>query len=509
VDVRGVYSGDGAHVLFETAESLVAEDLDQESDVYETDGRTVSLVSIGPTGGNGPHFAYPGGVSFNGSHVFFMTREALVPEDVDGADIEGGTDVYERGGGATRLISTIQPDCLECNFVFAGASDDGRHVFFHNFYDVYESFEGTVTLASTGPTGRPGAIDSVETFLENSADGTHLFFHSRDNLVAEDHDNCGSPGVTTPCQDFYERVGGETHLISTGPTGGNARIDNFYGNSFAASRDGRHAVFATPEPLVAEDTDTSYDLYDRANGETRLVSTGPSSTGAPSFPLLGYPNTNTISDDGGRIFFTTEEQLVPEDQDALRDVYLRADDTTTLISTGPRDDGAVGAAFDRATPSGDHVLFRAFGRLTANDRDSLPDTYEWSRGKITLVSIGPAGGNGNCDDEEFEFACRPGVLGVSVDGRRVSFGTEESLVANDTDHEFDTYVRIAGMTRLVTRGTVGGNGPFHASGVAMAPDGQTVWFQTAERLSPSDQDAQLDLYVVRAAGPKPCARCDG
>jgi hypothetical protein len=493
-------------VLFETAESLVAEDLDQETDVYETDGRTVSLVSIGPAGGNGSDSAYPGGSSFDGSRVFFMTREALVAEDVDGgSDVDGnGDDVYERAGGVTTWISTIQPDCSDCNFVFAGASDDGRHVFFHNFYDVYESFEGTVTLASTGPTGRPGAIDSVETFLGNSTDGTHLFFHSRDNLVAEDHDNCGPPGVTTPCQDFYERVGGETHLISIGPTGGNARIDNFYGNSFAASRDGRHAVFATPEPLVAEDTDTSYDLYDRTEGQTRLVSTGPSSEGATAFPRLGYLNTNTISEDGARIFFTTEEQLVPEDRDALRDVYLRAGGTTTLISTGPHDNGAVGADFDRATPSGDHVLFRAFGRLTARDTDSLPDTYEWSEGRIRLVSIGPAGGNGNCEDEEFPFACWPGVVGVSRDGARAFFATEESLVKADTDHEFDIYVRLDGSTRLVTHGSVGGNGPFHTQVVAVGPDGEAVWFTTAERLASNDADDQIDLYVARK---RPSPRC--
>ena len=217
------------------------------------------------------------------------------------------------------------------------------------------------------------------TFLSNSADGAHVFFHSRANLVAEDQDNCGSPGVTTPCEDFYERTGGETRLISTGPSA-NGSIHNPYGNGFAASRDGEHAVFATLEQLVPEDTDTSYDIYDRAAGQTRLVSTGPSSTGAASVPLLGT-DRYTISEDGTRVVFITNEQLVPEDQDALHDVYLRAGDTTTLVSTGPKDDGAVRGVFPQMTPSGDRVFFQASGHLTARDTDSLPDLYEWSGGK--------------------------------------------------------------------------------------------------------------------------------
>jgi hypothetical protein len=508
VNVRGVNSGDGSRVAFETTEPLVAEDLDQQLDAYVTDGLTVSIMSTGPLGGNGSEDAWPVGASFDGSRIFFMTREALVPEDSDGL----GLDVYGRGSGVTALISQVPPPaCSYCNLTFYDASDDGRRVFFGDgMYDIYENFDGVVTLASVGPTGHHGAIVSVEQYRGTSADGTHLFFNSRDNLVAEDQDNCGQPGVQTPCHDFYERTGGQTYLISTGPAGGNGPFDNFYGNSFANSRDGLHAVFASPEQLVPEDTDTSYDLYERTGGQTRLVSTGPSSTGGASSPRLGYPFPFyfTVSEDGSRIFFDTDEQLVPEDHDTFLDVYMRENGTTTLISTGPRDDAAGNATFERATADGEHVVFRSFSRLTAQDTDSLPDVYERLRGKTRLVSIGPAGGNGSCADEQSVFACHPGVVGMTRNGARVFFGTQEALVANDTDHESDIYVRIRGATRLITRGAVGGNGPFHASavGATAAPDGQVAWFTTAEQLSPEDTDSQLDLYVVRARPPRPCPR---
>ena len=60
--------------------------------------------------------------------------------------------------------------------------------------------------------------------------------------------------------------------LSIGPTGGNGPADVFF--SFA-SGDGARAFFETPESLVAGDTDTAYDIYQRQGGTTTLISTGP------------------------------------------------------------------------------------------------------------------------------------------------------------------------------------------------------------------------------------------
>jgi hypothetical protein len=499
-------SGVESRAYFTTPESLVPEDGDTAEDVYATNGRGVSLASVGtPTAGPALG-AFLAESSADGTRVFFHTYEVLAPAD---ADTHGeGLDVYERVGGETRLISTVDPACADCSFTLAGLSEDGRHAFFTDGRNIYENFDGVVALVNTGPTARPGSITSDSFLLASSADGSHVFFHSEDNLVAEDQDNCGGPGVVAPCSDFFERTGGVTRLISTGPAGGNASIHNPLFNSFAASRDGSHAVFATEESLVPEDTDGSYDLYDRAGPQISLVSTGPSSTGASSFPSVQPPAP--LSDDGTSVVFTTNEQLVPEDQDASQDVYLRSGGTTTLVSTGPADGGAVLGAFPQITPAGDRVFFRASASLTARDTDALPDLYEWSAGRTKLVSIGPAGGNGDCAHEEFpSLACGPGISDVSRDGKRLFFFTEESLVAADRDQEFDVYVRHAGKTVLVTGGRVGGSGPFHASGLtggtAASPSGKTYWFTTAERLVSQDADDQTDLYVSTEQ-PKPRCR---
>src|SRR5438477_5089264 len=60
---------------------------------------------------------------------------------------------------------------------------------------------------------------------------------------------------------------------SLGPTGGNGAFDAII--PAVLSADGSHAFFRTYESLVPADTDAQPDVYERAGGSTTLVSTGP------------------------------------------------------------------------------------------------------------------------------------------------------------------------------------------------------------------------------------------
>jgi Ca2+-binding RTX toxin-like protein len=66
------------------------------------------------------------------------------------------------------------------------------------------------------------------------------------------------------------------------------------------------------------------------------------------------------------------------------------------------------------------------------DTDARQDVYERSGGQTTLVSTGPAGGNGAVD----AF-----LAGASADTARVFLETEESLISADTDISQDVYVK--------------------------------------------------------------------
>ncbi|MFI5003996.1 MAG: TolB family protein [Solirubrobacterales bacterium] len=85
-------SEDGRRVFFQTAEALVPRDENELTDVYEWEGGRVYLISSGADG----RFGYFGGASADGRDVFFFSRQPLVAQDRD-----DNIDVYDarEGGG--------------------------------------------------------------------------------------------------------------------------------------------------------------------------------------------------------------------------------------------------------------------------------------------------------------------------------------------------------------------------------------------------------------------------
>jgi hypothetical protein len=346
------------------------------------------------------------GMSDNGRRVFFSTSDALVPADHDQCTEyygpRGCTDVYERTlDGMVRLVST-SPVSQDGPFdaIFGGASADGSRVFFStaeplltsdtdNGYDVYERMGDETKLVSTSPASTSGPYHAG--FDAVSADGKRIFLSTDEPLVPQDTDSCTEhpypPGTAPGCTDVYEYSGGTMRLLSTGPAGGNG---NFEASFAGISKDGSHVLFTTDEQLVSSDTDEGVeDIYERVGGETKLVSTGPASLNGSY-----RADFNEVSDDGQRVFFTTNEPLVSEDTDCP--------------NVRPGDRGC-------------------------------PDVYERSGGVTTLITPGSA----YCSNDTLYPPDYPAFVASSSDGRRVLFVTPQSLVPEDTDTLNDLYVAIA------------------------------------------------------------------
>ncbi len=242
------------------------------------------LVSTTAGGGNGPSNATFQGTSADGSAAFFETGEALALPDTD-----SGGDVYRRSSGATVLVSTGPED------------------------------------------GNAGASAS---FGKTSPDGSTAVFTTAEQLTVED---------TDISRDVYSRdIGaGSTALVSragAGCTGtcGTGSVDAGFAG---ASTDGSAVFFETTESLVAADADTSADIYQRSGGETTLVSTGPMARNGASNPHLA-----DVSQDGDHALFTTEERLTIDDLDTEPDVYDRSAAGTLLVSTRNPDELVLGPA---------------------------------------------------------------------------------------------------------------------------------------------------------------------
>src|SRR5881394_3826 len=113
-------SSSGATAVFSSGERLTAADKDKAVDLYARDlaGGSTTLVSQpGPTCtdsecGNREIDASFAGASEGGAHFFFVTSEQLAPpaagDPTGPGDRDEKTDVYDRSGGATTLLSVGQ-----------------------------------------------------------------------------------------------------------------------------------------------------------------------------------------------------------------------------------------------------------------------------------------------------------------------------------------------------------------------------------------------------------------
>ena len=323
--VYGGASNDGSHVFFETTERIAAGDIDSAADIYEWAGGTAILSSTGPDGGNDDdsNVTYAAN-SADGTAVFFHTEEPL-DETADGDAVQ---DVYRRAGGVTTLISTGPTDDapLAASFKWISPNDSSSAVIFitaeplvaadeDEAQDVYERSGTTTTLLSAGDpscaASECGNAERDADFARASADGSHVFFVTDEALVEDEPLLKGDVDAST---DVYQRFGGTTTLISTGPLNGNGPFDS---RLHGASQNGSLAFFVTEERLTAEDDFASDDdIYARSAAGTLLVSVGndPGLELGPAPPALETtnppsPGTSTEPTIAGQADFGTEIKI--------------------------------------------------------------------------------------------------------------------------------------------------------------------------------------------------------
>jgi Tol biopolymer transport system component len=508
-------SGDGGTVFFTTTEKLVPGDTDNRIDVYERSFDTAlgvyvtREVSTGPTGGNDAFDASYEGSSFDGLKVFFSTDESLVAGDTDRTE-----DVYVRdlSDSTTTLASQGGESCAASgcgngptNSIFVGATPGGGDVFFttdeqlagadgDGSFDVYmrDLEAGTTQLVSRGAVSCSGSGCGNGTF----AASFNATAANGTTVLFSSNERLAS-GDEDNLQDIYERNlgSGTTTLVSgEGACGAGLDCNAVYRG---ASEDASHVFFQTDQQLAAADKDEASDVYAWTGGEPALVSTGPTDANG------GSPATfSGASADGATAFFQTSEQLTAADKDGATDVYARdlGAGTTTLVSAAGTcplvsecDAVFRGASADAAT-----AFFQTSERLSAGDEDSATDVYARDLGKGTtaLVSQGetacaPGCGNGPA---ESRFA------GATPDGERVFFSTAESLGSADGDESTDVYMRqLAGSSATVPQST-GGICPLSeekgcdANFGGASEDGSVVFFSTVKRLSAEDVDSESDVY---------------
>jgi hypothetical protein len=417
---RGVLiSENGTHIVFQTTSENSAVQLESDaapsgtSAVYDRtlDGST-HVISL-----------LPGDVPLSAGQLALLA----------GAPAHGE-------GGALRVNNqtpylrrdTAQTYEIGENLVFAGVSEGGRRIFYVKGGDLFAfdtESEETVPFTETDDA----------TVVNISADGSAAYFISAQALGVEP-----SPSGEVPqpgAENLYLSREGALSFVGTVTQ---RDVDGFFGitrqvhglglwtvamndspqgsvaiDPSRSTSDGGVLLFESQAALTEYDPQGHTEIYryDAAQNSLRCLSCNPTgisngdawlqSTDLDEAWLTYWNPVANLSLDAKRAVFESDEALVMNDTDGLRDVYQWEEEGTgdcpesggcvRLISSGAsgRDDYLYAAS-----ASGDDVFFRTSDLLLGADPDETPSIYD---ARVGGGVAPPQGTAGECLGE----ACQP------------------------------------------------------------------------------------------------------
>lgn len=348
----------------------------------------------------------PGDEPTSGENAFYQGSS----EDGAAVAFKVGSrpDLYLRLDNAKTLVVSEA-----AGTTFAGISGDGRYAFYLLGGDVFRYDTATETTVQIGAGGK-------STVVNVSADGSHVYFAStepqggegtagKDNLYV--WDGAGETVRFIATLDPIDLSGRELPVGSGFFVEGLGLWTGYAASHVGSARDpsrstpdGSVLVFQSRAnltlPYDSEGHSEVYRYDAAANGGVgglACLSCNPTGVPASSDARLqspingGYPFAATITlarilnvtDDGRRVFFESDERLVPADQDGLTDVYEweaqgqggceRSAGCLSLISSGK----SAGPDYLYAmTADGHDVFFRTADTLLPRDTGGVPSIYD-------------------------------------------------------------------------------------------------------------------------------------
>ncbi len=374
----------------------------------------------------------------------------------------------------------------------------------HGVFQIYQRVGEKTLLISKLPDGTPIPPENkqnISALLRGvSADGERVYISTTGSLVPEDGD-AGHEGGST---DEYLLSGGTYTLLSTGPLDGPfPNPSPFIGSHrLWASEDGQRVYFETGQRLVTADLDDASDIYERSNGQTRLVSTGPDQAlPTPEFPNLLPPETQFFgaSPDGATVYFGTAEHLTADDTEKFtsdifswRDGAIKRITDTPAIAPGVSYEVFDSHSFGGIGPDGS-IYFTAYSPQTPDDTNAYTDVYA-ARPDGSLERL-----TATVPDASLENPTQTilHLEAVSSDGARFFIRTSRALVSEDRDQAPDIYMLAAGRYELVSPDGPSAHGEDELMLCAISASGRRAYMQTWEQLSPQDSDDKPDVYEWR------------
>ncbi|MAS94430.1 MAG: hypothetical protein CMO55_14620 [Verrucomicrobiales bacterium] len=365
-------------------------------------------------------------------------------------------------------------------------SGSGRYVVFHTeasllpeddnlFRDVYWRDRETreLRLISQNAEGEAGNGDSNDAVI--SANGAFVAFQSTARNFVDD-----DPGALI---DIFvcEIATGEITMISRSPSG---ERGNGSSTDPSISYDGSMVAFQSAATNLSPlDTMPDSDIYARSRTDDSsivLVSRNASDAPGNSAEIQAV-----ISGDGEYVAFTSfSDNLLADDPDTDRDVYLFRLDTGTLELVSYDSTNTVSGNGLSQNPSlnesGRVVVFYSTGtNLSGDDNDALNDVFirymDAMAPENILVSV-------NNEKEKSNLTSVSGPLSLSSDGQFVAFRSQGTNMgasnANAGFSAYHIYLRDVAVEKTILMNDVTGGADDSSDDVTISADGETVVYES-------------------------------
>jgi len=399
--------------------------------------------------------------------------------------------------GITRVsISSagVTADFEAPGFSPPAVSTDGRYIAFDSWASnlAANSEDGGVFVRDTTGGTTTSAAVRMDGTSDDAADSPAISGDGRFVAFASDSTGLVTGGNSNFVQIFLrDRTAGTTTRISTKPNGAQATDESA---SPSINSDGRFVAYESDSPgLVTGDLNEWTDVFvrDRTLNTTKRVSL----TNAGAEAELGGESPS-ISGDGRFVAFLSHEQMVPQDTDTFRDVYVRDQVLMTTTRVSVTNAGAAsngGSGEPHISQNGRYVVFTS----SATNLDGQPDTNNANDvfvrdligGTTQRVSRNAAGGLANGT---------PSGPTISGDGRFVSYeSTAPDAVTDDTNGAPDAFVfdRQTSTTSRVSTDQLGQQLATGGIRPVITPTGTYVTFSTGSPISGLGSPAYRQLYV--------------
>jgi hypothetical protein len=401
--------------------------LPHDSGLYEWSNGTLSDAGALPNGaaggaaqigaGQGPQSSAVNSVSKDGTRFFFSATSN------EGADA-GKTAVFVRKNGVSVDASQTETLVAPKGAQYEIASPDGSRVFFTANYGLtsaasngittsdctvsrtsvnsvkcdlyeYDVDNGKLTdlTATTAPGNTDGAV--VAGVVQVSEDGSSVYFIAQGQLVAGKGNTYSQNQSSGGGNLYLSRDGELTFVAVVGGHDADTHVSLMLtknGNNNAAwsaqaTPDGQRLLFSSEANITGYNSGGVVEAYLYSADDESLVCVSCRRDGKPSLSGLGRPIQGSLgelaigyhfpramSEDGSRVFFTSDDALVPGAIEGGRNLYEWERGQVYLLYA--TEETRAAAHILDSSASGDDVFFTSTKRLAPTDVDNSLDVYD-------------------------------------------------------------------------------------------------------------------------------------